>query len=118
MLSLRLIPVAVLLLLGACRPTLPAATTADADRAAHTWPGTTVADLEHGRRIYLERCSSCHQPVAPAKVTPADWPGHIAEMKTRAHLSAEQAQLVERYVVTMSRAHADARTAPQPQASR
>jgi len=118
MLSLRLIPLAVLFCVGACRPTLPAATTADADRAAQTWPGTTVADLEHGRQIYLERCSSCHQPVAPAKVAPANWPGHIAEMKTRAHLSEEQAQLVKRYVVTMSRAHAEGRAAPQPQASR
>ncbi len=102
----RFAALATLLLLGACRPTLPSATPADADRASQSWPGTTVADLEHGRQIYLERCSSCHQPVAPARVTPADWPGHIAEMKGRAHLSDEQARLVERYVVTMSRAHA------------
>ena len=116
--SLRLIPLAVLLSVGACRPTLPAATSADAERASHTWPGTTVAELEHGRRIYRERCSGCHQPVRPAKVTPAEWPGHIAVMKIRAHLSEEQAQLIERYVVTMSRAHADERAAPPRQASR
>lgn len=118
MTALRLIPVAVLLLLAACRPTLPAATTADADRASRTWPGTTVAELEHGRQIYRERCSACHRPVAPHKVTPAEWPGHIAEMRTRAHLTEEQARLIEHYVVTMSRAHHETRTASQPQASR
>ncbi|HKA91116.1 MAG TPA: hypothetical protein VKE22_25815 [Haliangiales bacterium] len=82
--------------------TLPVATEIDATRAAERFPGTTAADLAHGRKLYQGRCGACHRPVQPAKVPSAEWPGHVHEMQQRAHLSDEEAALVERYLVTMS----------------
>jgi cytochrome c5 len=99
----------LLVALVACaRPTLPAATPADANRASATWPGTTSADLDRGRSIYVARCSGCHQPVQPTAIPATEWPGHIAEMKERAHLDEHEVTLVERYLVTMSTARASA----------
>jgi mono/diheme cytochrome c family protein len=68
--------------------------------------GIALADLDHGRSLYLARCSVCHQPVAPSNIAAAEWPGHVEEMRERAHLSAEEARLVENYLVTMASATA------------
>jgi cytochrome c5 len=99
----------VLLLLivsaAACaRVVMPRPTTADAVRAESRWPGTSLADLEHGRSLYLNRCTACHQPVSPGAVPPDEWPMHVNEMRERAHLDAEEADVVIRYLVTMASA--------------
>jgi cytochrome c len=83
---------------------MPTATAADAGRAARRWPGTTLADLHRGRELYIARCSSCHQPVAPGSIAARDWPGHVREMQERANLEPGPAELVVRYLVTMSAA--------------
>ncbi len=81
---------------------LPRVMPPDVDRAQLTWPGTTAADLDHGRSLYLARCSSCHQPVLPDEVPAIEWPGHVDEMKERSALNDQEAALVTRYLVTMS----------------
>lgn len=91
-----------LLVIACARPNLPHATTADALRASSTWPGTTTAQLDHGRSLYLSRCTSCHLPVEPSRIAAAEWPEHVNEMKERAHLDEEEASLVIRYLVTMA----------------
>jgi mono/diheme cytochrome c family protein len=92
-----------LTLFGACaRIQMPTPTGADAARAGSRWPGTTVADLDRGRSLYVAHCSSCHQPVAPTRIPANEWPAHLEEMAERAHLSTEEASLVERYLVTMA----------------
>lgn len=99
-------------LLAACgRPQVPPVTAADASRASGTWPEITLAELDRGRELYVARCSTCHLPVAPAKIAPAEWPGHIAEMRDRAHLTGDEAQRIERYLVTIATRprHASAR---------
>src|SRR5262245_40381003 len=93
---------AVALALAFARAPLPVAGPADATRAAARWPGTSTEDLARGRSLYAVHCASCHSPVMPAQVAAAAWPGHIVEMKERAGLSAEEADLVTRYLVTMS----------------
>lgn len=82
----------------------PMATHVDAERAAKRWPGTTLADLNRGRRLYRSRCSSCHLPVHPKRIKPSDWPGHVSEMAIRAHLNHDEKRLVVRYLITMSTA--------------
>jgi cytochrome c5 len=95
--------VVLVLLLGACsRSTAPHATDADATRAALRWPGTTTQDLEHGRDLYVSRCSSCHLPPTPSEYSVEAWPGHIAEMRERAHLDEASEEAIRRYVVTMA----------------
>src|SRR5262245_57550658 len=75
----------------------PAATAADASRAR-----TTIADLDHGRTLYMAHCSACHVPPEPASQPVAAWPGHVDEMQTRAHLTDEEAALVKQYLVTVA----------------
>ncbi|MBP6632932.1 MAG: cytochrome c [Kofleriaceae bacterium] len=80
----------------------PPVTPVHASWAATQWAGVTLADLEEGRRLYRAKCSGCHLPVAPADVTRAAWPGHVAEMRERAHLEPTQVTLIERYLVTLA----------------
>jgi cytochrome c5 len=81
---------------------LPVAGPADVKVGASRFPDITPAELADGRRLFANRCGSCHRPPAPESQTPDDWPGHIHEMKQRAHLDDAEARLVERYVVTMA----------------
>ena len=41
-------------------------------------------------------------PVRPAAVPAVEWPVHVREMKSRAHLSNDEAGLIEKYLITMS----------------
>jgi mono/diheme cytochrome c family protein len=94
-----------LILLGAlagCAGGLPEPAPGDVDRARARWPDVTAARLRDGRSLYQARCSSCHRPVAPGAIAPAEWPEHVLEMKTRAGLSDAEASAIERYLVTMS----------------
>ena len=89
--------------LGACaRVSLPVVGPEDVDRASARWPGTSVDELARGRSLYAAHCVSCHRPVLPAQVPASEWPGHIMEMQERAGLTADEAELVTRYLVTMS----------------
>ena len=91
-------------LIACARAVLPSAGPADVQRAAARWPGTSEAELSRGRQLYQGRCTSCHLPVMPHVVAADDWPMHVGEMKERAHLSDHEAELVTRYLVTMSTA--------------
>ena len=78
---------------GAPRP----ATAADAARAH-----TTIAELDHGRTLFMAHCGSCHVPPSPDSQPVDAWPGHVDEMQTRAHLSPDEASLVKQYLVTIA----------------
>ena len=75
----------------------PPATAADAARAH-----ASLADLNEGRSLYLAHCGACHTPPSPSSQPVAEWPAHVDEMQTRAHLSHEQAELVKQYLVTLA----------------
>jgi mono/diheme cytochrome c family protein len=90
-------------ILAACAGVgLPMASERDAARVHDRYPDLTALDLAHGRKLYSNRCGVCHRPVSPAAVPPVEWPAHVMEMKSRAHLSAEEVGLIEKYLITMS----------------
>lgn len=89
-------------LIGCARASLPEPSSADVASAAARWPGATAGELRDGRALYQARCSSCHRPVAPSAIAVADWPGHVAEMRERAGLDAQQARSIERYLITIA----------------
>ena len=66
--------------------------------------GNNTATLESGRRIYLENCTGCHAPEAVRKYSAARWPGIIADMGERAHLTAAQHRAVLAYVLAAANA--------------
>lgn len=89
--------------LAACAGSAPPVVNAgDASRAAARWPGTDQAQLEAGRAIYIERCSSCHMPIDPATIAADEWPSHVAEMRERAKLGDDEVAQLERYLVTIA----------------
>ncbi len=89
------------LVIAACaRTQMPRPTTQQAAQAQTRFPGLTVAELDRGRSLYMARCSVCHQPVLPTRIPADEWPGHVEEMRERAHLSVGEARLVESYLVT------------------
>lgn len=66
--------------------------------------GKDSASLERGRRVYLENCTRCHAPEAIREYTAGRWPGIIADMAERSHLSASQNHDVLAYVLAASQA--------------
>lgn len=87
--------------LAACgRGLPPQATAIDAE-----WAHVELADLSRGRALVITKCgSSCHRTPLPAQHTPREWPAVVDDMAEQAHLAARDKQLVEQYLITMSRA--------------
>jgi mono/diheme cytochrome c family protein len=83
-------------------PHVPPVTPQQAQAAQAHWPGMTVAELDRGRSLYLGRCSSCHDLVPPERYSAVEWPGYVAKMKERAHLSDADARAVEAFLGSAS----------------
>lgn len=111
----RLLAVLVLGLGGACATQQihdPGA--ADVAAATERWPGTTVADLQHGRSLYASHCSSCHALYRPEAYSADKWRGFVTEMIGRAKLAPTEADDVIRYLVVAAELGT---TPPRPVAS-
>lgn len=94
--------VLVLLASAACAG-LAMPTALDAQRAQARYPAATVKSLTEGRRLFVNRCSGCHTLPVPDAHPPDEWQELIGEMAEDAKLDAGQRDLVEQYLVTMSR---------------
>src|SRR5262245_2025345 len=94
--------IAAIAVVAACRPAALPVTAQHAQWAQSQWPATTQGDLERGRSLFMAKCSGCHRPPAPSEHAPGDWPGEVAEMQERAHLSSDEVMLIERYIVTVA----------------
>jgi cytochrome c5 len=92
------------LVAGCGSSVLPRPTSADSQWAAARWPGTDTAALAQGRDLYVRKCAGCHTLYAPAAVVNEQWPANFNEMADRAKLQDEQRVLIERYLVTVTRA--------------
>ena len=92
------------LLAVGCAGRLPPPTEADALRASERFPGTTVAHLAQGQKLYVERCSSCHALPQPRQKAPDAWPRLVDEMKERSRMSDATAAEISRYLVVASAA--------------
>ena len=90
---------------SSCSASVPLPTEADALRASQHWPGTTLAELERGRTLYLSKCTNCHGAVAPETIQPEVWPSRVAAMRVRAKLRDNDATLLMRFLVSMAERH-------------
>lgn len=87
-----------------CAAVLPFPQPTDVGAAQVRWPGTTQADLERGRSVYVSRCGSCHFLHRPSELAPGRWPGVVAKMAPRAKLSPGESTDVVRYLVVLAAA--------------
>lgn len=91
-----------LLALAACTKPVPKPTTADVTRAQAAGTEITLAQLERGRELYVQRCGNCHVAYQPSEYAPADWPKHVDEMAERAKLGTDDNLLITRFLVTLA----------------
>jgi hypothetical protein len=101
----RLLPVALVggaLAAAGCAAALRQATAEDAVRLSPRWPGTTVADLERGRSLYVRRCSGCHNLVLPRSFPAERWPGLLDDMAAKARLGRGEREDVVRFLVAVA----------------
>jgi cytochrome c556 len=85
-----------------CAAALAQPTAEDARRAVLQWPDATLDELERGRKIYVARCSSCHDLYLPRDETPSKWPGILDAMGARCKLSSVERRAVERFLTTLA----------------
>ena len=76
---------------------VPRATLLDSQRS-----GVRLEDLEHGRVLYLSKCTSCHSAVGPRTLPASAWPDHVSEMSERAGLTAAEHRLIVTYLTTIA----------------
>jgi mono/diheme cytochrome c family protein len=95
--------------LAGCSSGLPHASEAHVAALRTSDPGVSVAGLERGRTLYVERCANCHSLRDPTSLPAHAWPAEVETMR-RDHsvmLEDEEARDIVRYlsaVSTVSRA--------------
>lgn len=72
------------------------------------YPATTLRALAYGRRLYIDRCSRCHELHQPGAYSSKEWPRIVGEMQADAKISDDQARDITRYLVAMAAAQEDA----------
>jgi hypothetical protein len=87
---------------GACAGALRHPSPQDAVRLAPRWPGTTLEDLERGRRLYVRRCSGCHNLVLPRAHPPEEWPRRVDDMAVKGRLGPGERDDVVRFLVAVA----------------
>jgi hypothetical protein len=88
-----------------CAARIPPVREVDAAAAQAGWPGTTTADLDRGRHLYVVRCSACHLAHTPSERRSRDWPAVVDKMAPRAKLAAAEKIDVLRYLTVMAESH-------------
>jgi cytochrome c5 len=83
-------------------------TQTDADRVAAKYPGSTLADLQEGKRLFEANCDNCHKLKNPAKHTETHWKKTVPRMAGKANkhgeaIDAKTQELITRYLVAMAK---------------
>jgi mono/diheme cytochrome c family protein len=89
-------------LAAACAAALRHSTPADVTLVSPKWPGTTVEDLERGRRLYVRRCAGCHTLILPSAHGPDEWPVLVDAMAEKARLKPAEREDIVRFLTAVS----------------
>ena len=60
-----------------------------------------IENLQKGRKLYVNNCSSCHQLFLPQKYDNSKWQKNLDEMQLRSKISDEQKKLIFDYLVNV-----------------
>jgi cytochrome c5 len=58
----------------------------------------TLAELQQGRTIYINKCGSCHGLYSPDSYSSSRWKSIMVDMAAKANLSSGDASLTLKYV--------------------
>lgn len=97
-------PGAAALLALSCGGTLPPPNTSDVKAANTRWPGTSLEQLQAGRRAYLAQCGKCHSLKSESAVPKEAWEQTVNRMRAKngAKLSDEEVANIARYLYVMA----------------
>jgi cytochrome c5 len=70
-----------------------------ASAAEQRWPGTTAAQLEQGRTLFIAKCNQCHDYPDLHAVPESRWPDVLKQMGEKAKLSSDEATQVLHFVL-------------------
>lgn len=100
----RLLTLAVIFAGVACGGTLPPPSTGDVKAASARWPGTSIDQLQAGRRAYLAQCGKCHSLKSESAVPKEVWEETVARMRSKngAQLSDEEVANISRYLYAIA----------------
>jgi hypothetical protein len=85
-----------------CAAALDHPTAQDAEWASSRWPQTSLADLKHGRALYVDKCAGCHNLHLPEEYAPEEWEGYVAYMVADAKLTKDEQVAIVRFLTTAS----------------
>lgn len=74
---------------------------------------TSLTSLQHGRKLYVNRCSACHALYKPAQFKAAEWPTLVERMAGNAKLNPDQKRDVLGYLAAVA-AEAEDTAAARP----
>jgi hypothetical protein len=78
-----------------------AVTPALLEHAKASWPGATLAGLEHGKTTFETHCMVCHTLPDPNVQTVAEWPTTLDDMAKRAGLTQPERDDVQHYLLAV-----------------
>jgi len=91
--------VGILLSISSCKKTTFAPTdTIYVPSAADVTSKATLAELQSGHTLYLNKCGACHGLYSPDSYSASGWTSILASMAPRAGLSSANEALVYKYV--------------------
>jgi cytochrome c5 len=71
-----------------------------AEAAAQRWPGTTAAQLEEGRTLFVAKCNGCHDYPDMHAIPESRWPDVVMKkMGENAKLTTEQSTQVLHFIL-------------------
>lgn len=83
------------LLLSQCRVQLYVPTEANTAKN-----NVTLVNLQEGRKLYINKCSSCHNLHAPGKYSPEGWQKVLKKMQPKAKITDSQKDLIFGYLTS------------------
>jgi len=91
--------IGILLSFSSCKKSSFAATdTLYVPTAADVTTNATLAELQSGHTLYLNKCGSCHGLYSPDSYSVSNWTNILSSMAPKAGLSSTDKALVYKYV--------------------
>ena len=65
--------------------------------------GTTLDTLIAGRKLYVEKCASCHTIYLPEKYTRQEWSFETDRMQVRSGITTDEKKVILKYLESGSK---------------
>lgn len=86
---------------------IPVPTEVDVKYAGLNGHATNLEAMTLGRKLYISRCSACHNLEMPAAYSAAKWPYLVEKRVEDAEINPEQQRLITAYLVGVAAAAQD-----------